>query len=545
MEFIKKALVQVKEHFLSLTTSQKLVYILLVALIAISSVWTIVWTAKPEMIPLLDQTFSDTQLANIENRFDMWDVKYKVENGKILVRRQDQNRLLARLQLASALPSDLSKGWRNLILKSDMWLPAEDRRRRWQLAREQRLAQVIQLMDGVRDAHVIVNTGSKRLLSGGPSSDPSAAVYLQMQPGVKPSRKVIEAVADLVSGAVNRLERDRVRIVADGIPYRVSKEDSLFASDVLETRRQYEKHFGEKIKEILGIPDALVGVFVDLETEKIKTEQQKYGEPVVSREHNVEDVSEEPQPGGQPGVRPNTGLSVSTVQPNVNKSSKTESDTEYNGQRDVTTVVKQNLAGTVKSIRATVNIPHSYFEQIYKQQTGKTEKPTEADLKPIITAQIEDIRKKVMPIINTNDPKDVEVSWFYDTGHLAGTTAIADTASTSSISGFAQYAKPLGLVVLVFSSLLMVLMILKKATTANVSVPDVERTSGSKEPPPMLDADEGPIGEAETTDGFLQAIEVDEDTVRNKKMAEQVSTLVKEDPAASANLIKQWIKKDK
>jgi len=545
MEFIKKALVQVREHFSSLTISQKLVYVLLIALIAISLVWTVVWTAEPEMTPLLDQTFSDAQLANIENRLDMWDIKYKVENGKILVRRQDQNRLLARLQLASALPSDLSKGWRNLILKSDMWLPAEDRRRRWQLAREQRLAQVIQLMDGVREAHVIINTGSKRLLSGGPSSDPSAAVYLQMQPGAKPSRKVIEAVADLVSGAVNRLDRDRVRIVADGIPYRVSKENSPFASDVLETRRRYEQHFGGKIREVLGIPDALVGVFVELETETIKTEQQKYGEPVVSREHNIEDVSEEPQPSGQPGVRPNTGLSVPTGQAKTSKSSKTESETEYSGQRDVTTVVKQNLAGTVKSIHATVNIPHSYFVQIYKQQTGKTEKPTEADLKPIITAQLEDIRKKVMPVINTNDPKNVEVSWFYDTGHLAGVPAIAGTTSTSSIGGFAQYAKPLGLVVLAFSSLLMVLMTLKKATTGSVSVPDIERTSSSREQPPILDADEGPVGEAEITDGFLQAIEVDKDTVRTKKMAEQVSTLVKEDPSASANLIKQWIKKGK
>ncbi len=545
MDFIKKALAQVREHFFSLTTSQKLVYVLLVMLIAISSVWTIFWTAKPEMIPLLDQTFDDTQLANIENRLDMWDVKYKVENGKIYVRRQDQNRLLARLQLASALPNDVSEGWRNLILKSDMWLPAEDRRRRWQLAREQRLAQVIRLMDGVREAHVIINTGSKRLLSGGPSSDPSASVYLQMQPGVKPSRKVIEAVADLVSGAVNRLARDRVRIVANGIPYRVSKEDSLFTADVLETRRRYEQHFGQKIRDVLGIPNALVGVFVELETETIQTQEQKYGEPVVSREHNIEDVSEEPQLSGEPGVRPNTGLSVPAAQPKVNKTSKTESETEYEGKRDVTTIIKHNLAGTVKTIRATINIPHSYFEEIYKKQTGKTETPSEADLKPIIVAQLDDIRKKVMPIINTTNPKLVEVSWFYDTHPVEGTAALANSNPVSTINGLSQYAKPLGLIVLVFSSLLMVLMTLKKATTASIAVPDVEKSSNRNEPPPPLEIDEGPVGEAETTDGFLQAIEVDEDTVRTKKMSEQVSTLVKEDPAGAAALIKQWIKKDK
>lgn len=543
MDFFKKTLLQVQEHFQTLNASQKLVYILLLVLIGISAVWTVVWTSEPELIPLLDQSFSESQIANIENRLDLWDVKYKVENGRLMVKRQDQNRLLARLQLARALPSDVSEGWKKLITESDMWMPSEDRQRRWQLAQEQRLAQIIQLMDGVNQAHVIINTGSKKILSGGPSSDPSASVYLQMQSGVKPSKRIIESVADLVSGTVDRLLRERVRIVANGTPYRVAGTDSPFTADVLDARREFEKHFGEKIHQILGIQNALVGVFVELETDTIQTEEQKFGEPSVSRERMKEDTSEESEPSGEPGVRPNTGISVPSPTEPKQKSSKSETETEYDGKRDITTIRKRHLAGTVKNIRASINIPHSYFKMIYKKQAGKDKEPTESDLKSLIASQLEDIRKKVMPIINVTDPKFVEVSWYYDNIPAESTVALAGS-SEMTVPGLVQYAKPAGLIVLAFSSLLMVLLMLKKASVSHLSVPDSGDSPSSSTDPLPLDTGNAPVGEAGSSEGVLQGIEIDEDALRSRTMSEQVSTLVKEDPTAAAALVKQWINKD-
>lgn len=542
MDFVNQLIKQLAEHFRSLTLSQRLVYILLVVLIVISGVWTVVWTAQPEMVPLLDQSFSDAQIARIENLLDMWDITYKVEGGRVYVRRVDQNRLLARLQLAGALPMDTSEGWRKLILEADMWLPADDRAKRWQLAREQRLADVIRMMDGVLQAQVIVNTGSKRLLSGGPSSDPSASVYIKMQPGFKPSRNLVDAVADLVSGAVDRLERDRVKIIIDGVPYRVSSEDAVFSEDILDARRRYEKHFGEKIVQVLGIPNALVGVFVELETETVKTEEQKFGDPVISKERIVEDISEEPIVSGEPGVRPNTGASIgSSPTLPLNKSSRNETETEYRGARDVKTVVRHNLPGTVRSIRATVNVPMSYFVQVYKEQTGKSEEPKPQDLDPIIKKEIEAIRKKVMPIINAASIDDVEVSWYYDTIPTSTEAMLASTAPSRGID-LISYAKPAGLIVLAFSSLMMVLLMLRKVTISTISVADAKEAA--KAQPPTLQADTGPVGEADTTEGFLEAIEVDERVLKAKNMAEQVANMVREDPAVAANLIKKWIIKD-
>jgi flagellar biosynthesis/type III secretory pathway M-ring protein FliF/YscJ len=544
MDFIKKQLEQIKEHLGSLSISQSLVIFLLVVMIVVALFWTIYQTSTPEMVPLLDQALTETEVASYENKLENWDVTYRVENNKILVKRQDRDRLIARLGQANALPADMSESWKKLMTESDMWLTQEDRQNRWKLALEQRLGQIIQLMDGVQKAYVIINPGSKRLLSDGPSSDPSASVYMHMQAGITPSKPLVISVASMVSGAVDRLARDRVQVIANGVPCRVPSDASPYASEELDTRRAYEKHFSDKIQQVLAINNAQVGVFVELESETIQTTQQKYGDPIVSKERANENMSKPVVPSGEPGVRPNTGVSVPVSEIPGQESSQTETETEYQGERDLTQIVKHNNPGTVKTIRATINIPHTYFVEIYKQQTGKEEKPTVAQLDPIIKAQEDNVRKKILPIINANDPSFVEVSYFFDIQNAPGVETALAASGPTSLPEMSQYIKPVGLIFLAFTSLLMVLMMLKKASS-NVAIQNLERNEPAVEPTPALEVDSGPIGEASSSDGVLQGIEVDEDTIRTRKMAEQVATLVKEDPASAATLVRQWIIKSR
>ena len=206
MDFIKKQLEQIKEHLGSLSTSQSLVIFLLVVMIMVALFWTIYQTSKPPMVPLLDQPLTETEAASYENKLENWDVTYRIENNKILVKRQDRDRLIARLGQVNALPADMSESWKKLITESDMWITQEDRQNRWKLALEQRLGQIIQLMDSVQKAYVIINPGSKRILSDGPSSDPSASVYMHMQSGITPSKPLVVAVAICLL-PVDRLRR--------------------------------------------------------------------------------------------------------------------------------------------------------------------------------------------------------------------------------------------------------------------------------------------------------------------------------------------------
>jgi flagellar biosynthesis/type III secretory pathway M-ring protein FliF/YscJ len=538
MEFIRKNLAQIQEQLKNLSLSNKLLFLMIFVVIIFSFFWMVYLAATPETVPLLDQPLADTMLAGIQNQLEQRGAYHEIKGGRIMVKRQDRNVLLAQLQMDRALPADMSETWRKWIQETDMWLPQEDRQNRWQLAKEERLGQIIQCMDGVQQARVIINAGSKQYLAEGPSSNPSASVSITMQSGVKPPKRLITAVADFVSSAVDRLARDRVSIVVDGASFRAPGEDSSFSSDALDIRQANERYYSEKILQVLGIERALVGVFVDLNTEAVQTETREYtGDPVPLRESSKKRSSDQKNPSGEPGTRPNTGLAVTPPDAGGEKSSDKETDTEYNPERNLTHIIKKNSLGTIKSIRATVNVPSSYFADIYRRQTGKADKPKDTDLAPIVTAQLESIRKKILPLINQTDPAAVEVSQYYDLAPTAEATALASSGSLS-VPQLAQYGKPAGLLVLALVSLLMVLMMLKKAS-GGIGIPSVEGTA--VENPEPLEADGGPIGEAAGSEGVLEGIEVDEKTLRSRKMAEQVATMIKEDPAGAANLVRRWI----
>jgi len=548
MEFIRKALAQVQEHLANLDASQKMLLVICVAGITAGLVWLFHWSGQPELVPLLDQPFTPAELGRIENQLDLSDVYYKVEGGKVLVQRKDQDRLIAKLQLAKVLPADLSESWRKW-LETDMWMPAEDRRHRRLLAREHRLAGIIRLMDGVDQAYVIINEGSKRLLSEGPVSEPSASAYLQMERGVKPNARLVEAVADLVASAVDRLVPQRVSVIVGGASYRVRDKDAALASStLLEARRENERYYAEKIENVLGIEGVRVAVHVDMETEVVRSEEDTYsGEPAVLSERSRERSQRGASAGISPGVQANTSVAVSSAGTGQ-LSTEEETETEFSDKRDHTRTVRQNMPLAIKAVRATINVPNSYFVELWRMQNQTEETPGEQQLQPLVSQQLEDIRAKVLPVINADvqDASQVQVSRFFDLeGQDQAFAGIGGSQADMGL-GVKNYVKPVALGALAVVSLAMVLMMMRK-TPGTVTVPGLEqhRSEPIKGPAPTLETDAGPVGEAETSEGILQGVEVDEDSVRVRKMAEQVAALVKDNPDAAAMMVRQWMLKNR
>ena len=56
-----------------------------------------------------------------------------------------------------------------------------------------------------------------------------------------------------------------------------------------------------------------------------------------------------------------------------------------------------------------------------------------------------------------------------------------------------------------------------------------------------LTTDEDIAGEAGEGAAMLDGMELDEETIRAQQMVQQVSTMVKENPDAAANLVKRWL----
>jgi flagellar biosynthesis/type III secretory pathway M-ring protein FliF/YscJ len=82
----------------------------------------------------------------------------------------------------------------------------------------------------------------------------------------------------------------------------------------------------------------------------------------------------------------------------------------------------------------------------------------------------------------------------------------------------------------------MVSMMVRKATPAPIVPPMPEKPSRQAITPA-----EEPVAEASEGLQEMDGIEVDTDSVRNQQIISQVSSMVKENPDAAANLVKRWL----
>jgi flagellar biosynthesis/type III secretory pathway M-ring protein FliF/YscJ len=57
----------------------------------------------------------------------------------------------------------------------------------------------------------------------------------------------------------------------------------------------------------------------------------------------------------------------------------------------------------------------------------------------------------------------------------------------------------------------------------------------------MMSANEAPMGEVGTADPSLDGLELDPEAIRSQQVAQQVTSLVKENPDSAAALVKRWL----
>jgi flagellar biosynthesis/type III secretory pathway M-ring protein FliF/YscJ len=154
----------------------------------------------------------------------------------------------------------------------------------------------------------------------------------------------------------------------------------------------------------------------------------------------------------------------------------------------------------------------------------------------MVTAELSSVRKTIQDAVGMQSDANLTVDMYYDT--TIPLLAATDQAQSSGGVGrmVNGYAREIAVGALALISLFMVSMIVKKGSPA----PAVTVTP-EPELPPHLEAGEqiaGVVGDGKIS---LDAVELDEDAVHAQQMVEQVSTMVKENPEAAANLVKRWL----
>lgn len=555
MDLLKAQYDRISAQLAGLSSSQKMLTAALVAIMVMTLIWWGRYAGDPEMEPVLDQSFSAQDVSRITASLTSRGIRYTVSGDRILVPADRKFEVIAALSYAHLMPRDTTSGFDEMMTKyNNPFQPDSINQKLFNHGKEMMLSQIIQNFPDVAKADVMIDPTRETHVSS--SVEPSATVTLTMQDGVQANDQLVDAAADVVQGAESGLARSRIKVVVGGVPRRLhDTEDGSnlngSGSDQLELQQKAEMHRENQIKDYFSyIPDLKVFVTVKVDATSTQAHSQTYDpKKVVQKElettsNTIESNNTSP-PSGDPGVRPNVGLDVGgSAGAGGSTSNETKETTKFgvfasNEERNTTIP-----AGSTTIVAASVRVPIAYFEAIYTKKNPDVKSVTDAQLKPLIDEELPKIKTDVMKCTGLATPNDVAVETYLDGAQVAAVAP--QTASALSVSTLVgSHGRELMLGGLAVMSLFMVSMMVRKSTPALAAPLAAGGGAGAVAAGPVgtLNMEEALAGEATGGGTMLNGMELDDDAVRNQQMLEQVSSMVKENPDAAANLVKRWMNK--
>lgn len=563
MDFLSSQLRQIGEQLRGTSVSQRAAIGLLVVVLIGGMYGLVRWSGQPEWVPLLPQSFTPEQIQSIQASLAVAGERSKVDGDRILIQGDEGRReqLTAMLAQSGALPKDTSLGYAALVKASSVFMG--DRSRVWMENRglEAELSGVIGRFRGVRDAHVFIEVPQTRGFSG-KSTQSRASVHLTLAEGESLDKQRVAAIANFVAGAVSGLDPRNVKIT-DGVRfYRPPEGTGEVPNELLDIQRHAEDYHSQKVYDQLRyIPGVLVNVHAQLRTSEEQIQEKTLGPPAVDNETTRTEETRNASAATGPGVRPNQGRSISDGGTGTSNT-KEETETSLKGERDTKVRSTNHAVGVVEKLTAAINVPRSYLERIASAvgaAGGGGGQPDDAVIGKIAEAELPKIRALVKPLINATSDDQVVVNWYYDMA-VPESSAPA-TQSTGMVALARDYGAQIGVGMLVLFSLFMLMRLARqgagaigragrnRASPAGASIGGgFGGFGGFGEPDGPLQKLGGGtmlVGEAEETDAVMEGHEVDEKTVRTHQIVQQISQMVREDPASAANIVQHWLQEEK
>ena len=547
METLKQLLTRIQQQLSLMTRSQQVAIGLCAVIIMGSLLWLTQWSTKTELEPLLDQPMSVQEMADVVASLDAAGVEYEERGDRVYVRPEERRKLQGQLLSQGALPQDTSLGFENLLKEQSPFQPESVNKRNFIIALQNELAAVIVSDPNVASATVFINDSAQRKIGAMRNIEPTASVRVATIRGKQLDQGAVQAVADLVSGAVAALQPHNVNVIVNGRPRSIPSPEDEISFGLLDETKKREKHLQEKIYAQLSyIPGVKVAVTAELETTRRHVETRDYTQPELKMSKTTDEKSSSNAAGGEAGVNPNTGTALDSS--GSGQSTSKEDTTEENYPPALALIETQDhMPFTVKGVTASVNIPRSYFASVYKAQNGDAAEPADADLKTLIEIEQLRVRAHVKKVLGTDSDDAVQVDWFPDLapdtpGSFAGPEAYAlgpVEEEQGTVAKVAGYAPQFGMMGLALASLIMMVMLARKSGRAVPHLPTPEFKS-SEEHEELT----RPLENASLTEGFLVGQEVDEESLRVSQLREQVSKLVDDDPEGTADLIRRWVEQE-
>jgi flagellar biosynthesis/type III secretory pathway M-ring protein FliF/YscJ len=371
--------------------------------------------------------------------------------------------------------------------------------------------------------------------------------------------RLATTAADLVCGAVANLDRKRVAVIINGVSQRVpgrGGDDGVrdAGDNWMALLAKAERYYADKVSgQIAYIPGAMVSVSV-----KINNDYEKSVKHAVDPKNIVHKPISEDSRNEQNQTSRGAGGDVSLVanSPIAVGATGSAPPTESNGGTTESTktafvlkvgeedVERFNPGGDATVTAASVLVPRSHLLQVYRHETGKTDKePDETVFQAFVNAQLAQLRPHVQGIIGMTTEAGVHVSMYTDLPPAAALAAATPAAAgTSILPMFTDHVREIVLGLLALASLFMVGGMVRKASPAVAAVSLEPAGTGAKTNTVISDVEEA-VGEVAEGASLLDGMEVDDDSVKAQQMLDQVAEMVDENPDTAAALVKRWLNK--
>jgi flagellar M-ring protein FliF len=545
MQFIKKQWLTIKVFLEGLPRDTKLLVVTLALFLCLMVFVFMQYAASSEMVPL--RQIAPERHSLVQTKLDAHGIRTESRGGLILVPAEKQFDALAILAQDQLLAADTTGAFDEMIRNQSPWDSDRQNRQRFLLAKQKVLGEVIARMAGVRNAVVMIDMPQREGF-GATHVKPSASVNVVMDGSSRVNTRLVESIAGWVSGAIAELEPARVVVIDanSGRQFTGKNQNDFAAGESFEDIQNRETHYRSKVERALGyIPGVIVAVNV-LTDSMVAEERQQYvyteTEPLAS-ERRMEESQRNGFNAGEAGARPNTGATIEGGGGESMVETRTESETEFR-EKPLTQESRTTIRGnTTKSINVTVNVPRPYFVSLYMQANAgggddAATEPDDATLRSFADKHLREIESQVQPLITAEGDSIVRAHLIPDPRQMIASFNPQAETSGMLVALSSGYGKTIGLAALALMSLAIMFTMVRKATQ-QPQLPTVEELAGV---PPTLDRDDDLIGEAYEEDGAMPGVEVDEDHLRSRKIADQISEMIKTNPSEAAAIVGKWIR---
>lgn len=350
----------VKTFWDRLSSPQKVITVLAPLVVATALISLITWAGKPQYVTIFTK-LSDADAGAITTKLKDLKADYKLEDNGSTIMVVQQSAADLRIQLASAGLPQQSKFSFDSLDTMRLGETESDRKLRYVLGLQNELENTLKTLNGVEVARVHIVMPAQSLFVDSQKAA-TAAVTMKLVPGTKLGDNQVRAIANLLAGSVEGLQKENVTIVDTG---------GNILSDVLGksgdpsqlTGTQYQlqqmveedtrKSVQSMLDQVLGAGKTVVRISASLDFNQIKRTIQTNGPgAVVSEQSSKETSTNATGAGGTPGLTTNGVPTYPSGTTGVNTSAKENATKNY--QVDTTQEEHVVSPGAVKRLSVSV-----------------------------------------------------------------------------------------------------------------------------------------------------------------------------------------------